>query len=206
MAEQVTGRTVYLGFTNGDQYEGYECMKIVQTASGESSFGQWVPVIDPTKTYILSGEINASNVATGSHCIDIDWYNGSTYLSSNQIQSTTANAYQLVTSTAITPPANANWCGVFCEAIQAGTYFFDEIQLNINETLTQRYQEAYNAGFNGATATAAATGNVGDDLNAMESVGMKSSYWPSQSYSYQSINYPIDYIPYPPTGNRACSP
>ena len=156
-----------------------ESLQVKMTTSGEVYWSQYIPYIDPTQTYILSAEIDATNVASGSHSVVVDWYNGGTCLGGSPIASTTANVWTLCTSAALTPPAGANCAYVDCCGCKAGTYNFDCISLALNRTAAACYTEALNAGFNsceplssnllGMSATQA-------DLANMATAGMTGAY------------------------------
>ena len=103
-------------------------LKIVMSNSiGCADWRQYFSGIDTTATYRLRAHIYASNVASGSHSVEIQWFNGGTYLSTSSIASTTANSWKEVKLLNITPPSNATAAYVLLRSYAAGTYYFDDI-------------------------------------------------------------------------------
>ena len=167
-------------------YTGSRSFNIDMTTAGEAFLGQYVPVIDPTKTYILSGAVYAST-ASGVW-LDIEWYNSSgSWLSQSDIWPTTTNAWQVLTSSAITPPSTASQAYVLCLVETNGSFNFDDVTLSLNRTLTDRYTEAYNAGFNLLRFYGGATTDLAN--------------LPAGMYASYDCGDGVQYVPNPPSTN-----
>ncbi|GIM47048.1 hypothetical protein DNHGIG_25970 [Collibacillus ludicampi] len=85
--------------------------------------------LSASTVYTASGFISSSNTGSKGSLIEIDWFNGSTYLSnavSSYVNGNTVTPVRGVVTA--TSPSNANNANVLCSVQDAGTYVFDAIQ------------------------------------------------------------------------------
>jgi hypothetical protein len=99
--------------------------------SGRASWIQNVPNLKANTSYILFGYMKFTNVAapTGyGATIGIDWFKGSTYISSKTITSQTGTKDWLSYSRKVTSPSNANNANIWLMLTNgSGKVYFDDI-------------------------------------------------------------------------------
>ena len=128
---------------------GAHSIKLTMTSSGLSDWRQKVTSIIPGASYILDAQIYATNVAAGSHGVEVQWFNASdSYLGYATAASSSANTWSNVTSGAVTAPAGTSYAWILCRGYFAGAYNFDMVKLTKNLSYAERLADAYNAGFN----------------------------------------------------------
>jgi hypothetical protein len=82
---------------------------------------------DPRVRYRLRGHIYTTNSASGSHSIELQWFNSGTYISTTKISATIANQWTEVSAEDIVPPPRATSVWVLLRSYQPGSYWFDDI-------------------------------------------------------------------------------
>lgn len=97
-------------------------------ANGQADWRQLVPSVQSNLRYRLRAHVFASNVAAGSHGVEVQWFGaGGAYLGRHVAASTVAGTWAEVTSDDVTPPEGATSAYLLLRSYQTGLYRFDDV-------------------------------------------------------------------------------
>lgn len=160
---------------------GTHSVKSAVTADGQSDWRQTVYNINPALTYKLYGQIYASNISTNSHSLSVQWFDSAgSYLGENILTSPTADQWVQVSQSAISPPAGTAQAIVVLRAYKTGTYYFDDVFLDVDWTVADRLNDLKNGGFNflGTYNGEFSNNTYFYDLNDCANAGLKGCLYP----------------------------
>ena len=162
-------------------YSGYRSLQISLSSDIMADWRQVISNISDTDTFHLKAMIYATNAASGSHSIELQWFDSSSnYLGRDTYSATTTGDWVTIDEDGIIPPSRATKIYFLLRAYKTGTYNFDTISLTFDQTDAEKVQALADSGFNLLmTSTLLDTMNSVSGFYGAVNVNSTSTYLPT---------------------------
>jgi len=115
----------------GDASEGSAFARMTRADDGQADLRPATGYVQLTtgRAYLLTAYVRASNVADGSHSVELQWFSGGGFIGRDVAQARVGGRWVTVGVGPLLPPAGATRVIVLLRSHKAGTYDFDDVRL-----------------------------------------------------------------------------
>jgi hypothetical protein len=141
---QATGRRRADGGVGGST-----CLEAVVTQAGQCDFRPAAGALrlQPGTAFLLTGAVRASNVVSGSHSIELQWFSEVGFISRDAVGAVAEDTWVTLALGPVTAPEGAVSVHVLLRCYDVGTYAFDAVRLEQGPAPGRGKQVLRNGGF-----------------------------------------------------------
>lgn len=157
--------------------DGGRALQTIVVEPGRAEWRQLLPDLEPDRRYRLCAKVLPSEVAPGSHAVEVRWLDAEGRpLASQSTAATVEGTWNYVSLEHLVPPAGARSALLILGAAQVGSYLFDEVEFSVEMTNAELLAELRSAGFTLASAYGLQGTWGWPGLDEVQSAGLRAVY------------------------------